>query len=88
MFVYKSGLSPHQQEFQKQGKSFNDKVRLYSKVDSALVEAKESDAAPYAAIEAVLPRNEFTQSVTEAAQLPSPSARNMTCSRRRKRTSP
>jgi hypothetical protein len=77
---FSAAKNKHQQEFQKQGKAFNDKVRLYSKVGRALVEAKESGADPYAAIEAVLPWNEFTQSVSEAAQLAQPQSsflRNM-----------
>jgi TnpA family transposase len=70
--LFSAAKNKHQQEFQKQGKAFNDKVRLYSKVGRALVEAKNSGADPYAAIEAVLPWNEFAQSVTEAAQLAQP----------------
>jgi len=70
--LFSAAKNKHQQEFQKQGKAFNDKVRLYSRVGRALVEAKESGADPYAAIEAVLPWNEFTQSVTEAVQLAQP----------------
>lgn len=52
----------------------NDKVRLYSEVGRALVEAKESGGDPYAAIEAVLPWTEFEQSATEATQLARPAA--------------
>ena len=70
--LFSAAKNKHQQEFQKQGQEFNDKVRLYSKVGRALVEAKKSGADPYAAIEAVLPWNEFTQSVAEAAQLAQP----------------
>ena len=70
--LFSAAKNKHQQEFQKQGKAFNDKVRLYSKVGRALVEAKESGIDPYTAIEAALPWNEFTQSVTEAAQLAQP----------------
>ncbi|WP_333939180.1 hypothetical protein, partial [Klebsiella pneumoniae] len=33
----------------------NDKVRLYSRIGQALLEAKESGSDPYAAIEAVIP---------------------------------
>ncbi len=70
--LFRAAKNKHQQEFQKQGNGFNDKVRLYSKVGRALVEAKVSGADPYASIEAVLPWNEFTKSVTEAAQLAQP----------------
>jgi hypothetical protein len=47
-------------------------VRLYSRIGRALVAAKEAGGDPYAAIETVLPWNEFEQSVTEAAQLAQP----------------
>ena len=70
--LFSAAKNKHQQDFQKQGKAFNDKVRLYSKVGQALVEAKESGGDPYAAIETVIPWNEFEQSVNEAAQLAQP----------------
>lgn len=59
----------HQQDFQKQGKAINDKVRLYAKVGQALVQAKNSGSDPYVAIEAILPWSEFAQSVSEAGTL-------------------
>ena len=70
--LFSAAKNKHQQEFQKQGKAFNDKVRLYSRIGLALVAAKESGGDPYAAIETVLPWSEFEQSVTEAAQLAQP----------------
>jgi ribosome-associated translation inhibitor RaiA len=62
----------HHQQFQKQGKAINDKVRLYSKIGRAIVEAKESGTDPYAAIEAVLPGIDFKQSIDKATQLAQP----------------
>ncbi len=70
--LFSAAKNKHQQDFQKQGKAINDKVRLYSRIGRALVEAKESGMDPYAAIEAVLPWTDFTQSVTEAAELAQP----------------
>ena len=70
--LFSAAKNKHQQDFQKQGKAINDKVRLYSRIGRALVEAKESGRDPYAAIEAVLPWTDFTQSVTEAAELAQP----------------
>ncbi len=55
-----------------QGKAINDKVRLYSKIGQALLEAKESGSDPYAAIKAVIPWDEFTESVSEAGLLARP----------------
>ncbi len=54
------------------GKAINDKVRLYSRIGQALLEAKESGSDPYAAIEAVIPWDEFTESVSEAELLARP----------------
>lgn len=59
----------HEQQFQQSGKQINEKVRLYWKVGNALLDAKQSGADPFAAIEAVLPWEEFAQSVTEARKL-------------------
>ena len=70
--LFSGAKNKHQEQFQKQGKAINDKVRLYSKVGRALVEAKESGGDPYAAIESVIPWAEFAQSVTDAAQLAQP----------------
>ena len=70
--LFSAAKNKHKQDFQKQGKAINDKVRLYSKVGRALVEAKESGGDPYAAIEAILPWSDFAQSVTEASQLAQP----------------
>lgn len=51
------------------GKAVNEKVRLYAKVGTALIEAKEEKSDPFKAIEAVVPWNEFTASVKEAQEL-------------------
>ncbi len=53
--LFSGAKHKHQQQFQKQGKAINDKVRLYSRIGQALLEAKESGSDPYAAIEAVIP---------------------------------
>lgn len=70
--LFGAAKNKHQKDFQKQGKAINDKVRLYLRIGRELVEAKESGLDPYAAIEAVLPWTDFTQSVTEVAQLAQP----------------
>ncbi|WP_407200569.1 hypothetical protein [Enterobacter cloacae] len=59
--MFSGAKHKHQQQFQKQGKAINDKVRLYSVIGRALLEAKESGSDPYAAIEAVIPSDEFTE---------------------------
>ena len=70
--LFSSAKNKHQQQFQKQGKAINDKVRLYSKIGQALLEAKASGDDPFAAIEAVIPWDEFAQSVTDAELLARP----------------
>ncbi|MFU7548441.1 hypothetical protein, partial [Pseudomonas paraeruginosa] len=37
--LFSGAKNKHQQQFQKQGKAINDKVRLYSKIGQALLEA-------------------------------------------------
>ena len=44
--LFSGAKNKHQQQFQKQGKAINDKVRLYSKIGQALLEAKESGSDP------------------------------------------
>lgn len=70
--LFSAAKNKHQQQFQKQGKAINDKVRLYTQIGRALVEAKQAGMDPYDAIEAVLPWDDFTKSVAEAAQLAQP----------------
>ncbi len=70
--LFSGAKHKHQQQFQKQGKAINDKVRLYFRIGQALLEAKESGSDPYAAIEAVIPPDEFTESVSEAELLARP----------------
>ncbi len=64
----------HEQRFTEAGKAINDKVRLYSQVGHALVAAREEGTDPYAAIEAVLPWEQYVASVTEADTLARPAA--------------
>jgi TnpA family transposase len=72
MKLFSTAKNKHQQQFHRQGKAINDKVRLFSKIGHALLEAKQSGGDPYAAIEAVIPWKDFTQSITEADQLAKP----------------
>lgn len=70
--LFSTAKNKHQQQFQSQGKAINDKVRLYSRIGRALLEAKQAGADPYAAIEAVIPWDDFERSVSEASQLAQP----------------
>lgn len=62
----------HQQQFQDAGKAINDKVRLYVRIGQALLDAKQSGTDPFAAIETVMPWDEFAASVSQAQQLARP----------------
>ncbi len=62
----------HAERFQQAGKAINDKVRLYSRIGRALLEAKHLGGDPFAAIEAIMPWERFSESVTEAEKLAQP----------------
>ena len=62
----------HADRFQQSGKAINDKVRLYSRIGRALLEAKQSGSDPFAAIEAIIPWDVFSESITEAETLARP----------------
>ena len=59
----------YEKTFAASGKAVNDKVRLYAKIGSALIEAKENKTDAFTAIEAVVPWARFTESVREAEKL-------------------
>jgi len=62
----------HADRFQESGKAINDKVRLYSRIGRALLDAKQSGGDPFAAIEAIIPWDVFSESITEAETLAQP----------------
>jgi len=70
--MFNNAKNKHEQQFQNQGKEINNKVRLYSQIGHALLEAKQSGEDPFAAIEAIIPWDDFTHSVKEADQLAKP----------------
>ncbi len=62
----------HAERFQASGKSINAKLRIYSRIGRALLEAKQNGLDAFAAIEAILPWEAFTDIVTEAEKLAEP----------------
>ena len=62
----------HEQQFQESGKAINEKVRLYWRIGHALLEAKQTGADPFTAIESVLSWDNFAHSVAEAQELAQP----------------
>lgn len=62
----------HADRFQQSGKAINNKVRLYSRIGRALLDAKQSGVDPFAAIEAIIPWEAFSDSINEAEKLAQP----------------
>jgi TnpA family transposase len=59
----------HAEQFQRSGKDINHKVRLYSRIGRALLDAKQTGSDPFAAIEAIMPWEVFSESIAEAEKL-------------------
>ena len=59
----------YEQAFTADGRALNDKVRLFAKVGAALIDAKADQTDPFAAIESILPWEQFLASVAQAEQL-------------------
>jgi len=70
--LFNAAKNKHQQQFQASGKAINDKVRMYARIGQALLEAKQSGSDPFAAIEAIIPWDAFSESITEAEALARP----------------
>ena len=54
---------------ERSGRSINHKLKLYTQIGSALIEAKENGEDPFSAIEKILPWNAFLESVEQAQDL-------------------
>lgn len=70
--LFSKAKRKHADRFQQSGKAINDKVRLYSRIGRALMEAKQTGDDPFAAIETIIPWDMFTESITEAELLAQP----------------
>jgi hypothetical protein len=66
---FSKARSKYDREFAADGQALNDKVRLYAKIGSALIASKAAQTDPFAAIESVIPWDEFTASVAQAEKL-------------------
>jgi len=64
--LFNAAKNKHQQQFQASGKAINARVRLYGRIDQALMDAKQSCRDPFAAIESLMSWDAFAESVTEA----------------------
>lgn len=70
--LFNTAKHKHQEQFQRSGKSINEKVRLYSQVGQALLDAKQSGNDPFDAIESILPWEDFVKGINEAQKLAQP----------------
>ena len=66
---FSKARSKYDREFAADGQAVNDKVRLYAKIGSALIACKAAQTDPFAAIESVIPWDEFTASAAQAEKL-------------------
>ena len=67
--LFNKAKNRHVEKFQKSGKAINEKIRLYYQIGQALLDAKINGTNPFEAVEAIIPWNDFTQSINEAQKL-------------------
>jgi hypothetical protein len=70
--LFNKAKRKHDDAFQASGKAINEKVRLYARIGQVLLAAKRDGDDPFAAIEQILPWEDFAQSVSEAERLARP----------------
>ena len=70
--LFATARNKHKQKFQSEGKAINEKVRLYSAIGRALLQAKDAGTDAFDAIEQVIPWDDFIKSVNDANQLARP----------------
>jgi hypothetical protein len=70
--MFSKAETRHARAFQADGRAINEKVRLYGRVGTALIAARERGQDPYEAITAVISWDRFRASVAEAEALARP----------------
>jgi hypothetical protein len=70
--LFNKAKRKYDEAFQASGKAINEKVRLYARIGQVLLAAKRDGVDPFAAIEQILPWEDFAQSVSEAERLARP----------------
>ena len=70
--IFSRAKRKHEENLAGSAESVQEKVGLYVKIGQALVEAKNQGSDPFAAIESVLPWEEFEASVAEAQAMARP----------------
>jgi TnpA family transposase len=72
--LFRKAEHRHAEAFHRDGKAINDKVRLYARLGQALIAARQNGTDAFAAVEAVLPWEQFVSSVAQAGDLAQPEA--------------
>src|SRR5271154_2894103 len=70
--MFSKAETRHARAFQADGRAINEKVRLYARVGTALIAAREAERDLFEAITAVIPWERFRASVVEAEALARP----------------
>ncbi|MBV8495024.1 MAG: Tn3 family transposase, partial [Alphaproteobacteria bacterium] len=70
--MFSKAETRHARAFQSDGRAINEKVRLYARVGTALIAAREAGQDPFEAITEVIPWERFRVSVAEAESLARP----------------
>lgn len=70
--MFNRGEHRGNEEFKKDGRAINEKVRLYAIVGKALIEAKQSEQDPFETLQSIISWDKFVQTVEEADQLARP----------------
>lgn len=70
--VFNTAKNKHQQQFQLSGKSINAKMRFHGRIGQILLEARENGNDPFAAIDSIIPWEEFIKTIRETQRLAQP----------------
>jgi TnpA family transposase len=70
--MFSKAETRHARAFQADGRAINEKIRLYARVGTALIAAREAGQDPFEAITTVIPWEHFRVSVAEAEALARP----------------
>jgi TnpA family transposase len=70
--MFSKAETRHARAFQADGRAINEKVRLYARVGTALIAAREAGQDPFEAIAAIIPWERFRISVAETEALARP----------------
>lgn len=70
--MFSDAKRKHTESFYDKGKTINDKIKLYSRVGQALINARQTGLDPFAEIEKIIPWSTFASSITEAEKLAQP----------------